>query len=113
MAILDPRTRTIGVRLSEDEFASLERFCVTSGARSISDLARTAIWEFVNHAGRQRSRSSRSEYSVQMKLLELKIEQLSAEIASLKVKRERSSTVVAGKSDDSENDGSAEDQPQA
>lgn len=84
MTILDPRTRTIGVRVSDDEYAALEQFCLTGGARSISDLARTAIWEFVNRAGRQKSPSSRSVSSAQIHSLEQKIEMLSVEIASLK-----------------------------
>lgn len=88
MTILDPRTRTIGVRVSDDEYAALERFCVTGGARSISDLARTAIWEFVNRAGRQRSLSSRTISSAQIQVLERRIEMLSAEIASLKSDKE-------------------------
>jgi hypothetical protein len=102
MAVLDPRTRTIGVRLSEDEFATLEQFCVASGARSISDLARTAIWEFVNNQGPQRARSSAPEYFVQMKVLEEKVEQLSVEIASLKERREQRMSVADGRSDEPE-----------
>lgn len=88
MTILDPRTRTIGVRVSDDEYAVLERFCLTGGARSISDLARTAIWDFVNRAGRQRSLSSRTISSAQIQVLERRIEMLSAEIASLKSDKE-------------------------
>ena len=92
MTILDPRTRTIGVRVSDDEYAVLERFCLTGGARSISDLARTAIWDFVNRAGRQRSLSSKSVHSAQIQVLEQRIEMLSEEIASLKSDKQPNAT---------------------
>lgn len=84
MTVLDPRNRTIGVRVTEDEYAALERFCTTNGSRSISDLARTAIWKFVNQAGRKKSRSDVPGYSAQIKVLELKLAQLSEELASVK-----------------------------
>lgn len=87
MAILDPRTRTIGIRVSKDEYAALERFCTTSGARSISDLARTAILKLVSQSGRKKSPSSKSAYSAQMRVLELKLERLSEELASVKAEK--------------------------
>ena len=55
MAVLIPRVRTIGVRLSKEEYAALERFAVESGARSISDVARTAICTFLRKSTRKRS----------------------------------------------------------
>ena len=85
MAVLISRTRTIGVRLSEDEYSSLERFCVESGARSISDLARTAICGFINRTNQKDAVASAvSAQSVQVRELEQKLERLTAEIALLK-----------------------------
>ena len=83
MGVLIPRIRTIGVRLSDDEYLSLEKFCAESGARSISDLARRAIWSFVN---RQESAlaSAVRQNAVQVNDLAEKIAKLSAEIALLK-----------------------------
>ncbi len=43
MAIQKPRTRLVNIRLSEEEFASLQRATSESGARSISDFCRNAI----------------------------------------------------------------------
>jgi hypothetical protein len=43
MAIQKPRTRLVNIRLSEEEFASLQRATNESGARSISDFCRNAI----------------------------------------------------------------------
>ncbi len=85
MAVLVPRVRTIGVRLSEDEYSSVEQFCVQSGSRSISDLARNAIYSFMNHASRESALAlSVNETSAQMEELKQRVEQLSAELASLK-----------------------------
>lgn len=85
MAVLIPRIRTIGVRLSEDEYCSLERFCVESGARSISDLARTAICSFMSRANQDNALTSTVNQNVaQVKELQQKIEMLTAEIALFK-----------------------------
>jgi hypothetical protein len=83
--VLVPRIRTIGVRLSEEEHSALEKFCVESGARSISDVARTAICDFVKRA-KQRNVlfSAANAHSAQVRDLERKLEQLIAEIALLK-----------------------------
>ena len=50
MSVLKPRKRLVYFRLSEDEFQRVSSFCESSGARSISELARLAIQEFVNVA---------------------------------------------------------------
>lgn len=89
MGVLRPRTRTLGVRLSLEEFAALEKVCVASNARSLSDVARNAICEFVKrvaHDGeaiRAKDRQSRH-----LKIMERKIESLSAELAAIKEKSE-------------------------
>ena len=91
MGVLIPRRRTIGVRLTHEEFAALERFCLANGARSISDLARSAICGLLNSTSRDGALASTvNEYSEQVKGLEQKVERLTAEIASLKgLKRSR------------------------
>lgn len=87
MAVLVPRTRTIGVRLSEEEYAVLERFCVKSGARSISDLARSAICALLERSDQEdRLVSTVNENVVQLKDLERKLAELAAELAVLKVR---------------------------
>ena len=90
MAVLIPRIRTIGVRLSEEEYSTLEKFCVESGARSISDLARNAIWSFVNRAQQDNALASAvSTHSAQVKDLEQRLERLTAEMALLKAREAR------------------------
>jgi hypothetical protein len=55
------RTRAVNFRLSEEEFRELKRASAIRGARSLSDFARTAVWQMVTagttaepafHAGR-------------------------------------------------------------
>lgn len=85
MSVLIPRTRTIGVRLSEQEYAALEKYCLENGARSISDLARSAICSFVNQANQECAPDEGAEgSSMQVKHLQEKLEMLAAEFASLK-----------------------------
>lgn len=85
MPVLVPRQRTIGVRLSEAEYAALERFCVKSGARSISDLARIAISRYLNCAAEESSLTlAVNQNAAQVKELEEKMARLSSEIAVLR-----------------------------
>lgn len=87
MAVLIPRSRTIGVRLSEEEYSALEMFSVQTGARSISDVARTAICKFVRKPVRDSSFPSALEHARQISDLEQKVLELNAEISSLKAER--------------------------
>lgn len=43
MSVLKPRTRLIYFRVSEEEFQKLNSVCQDEGARSMSDLARSAM----------------------------------------------------------------------
>jgi metal-responsive CopG/Arc/MetJ family transcriptional regulator len=89
MAVLIPRMRTLGVRLSEDEYSSLEKFCLENGARSMSDLARTAIFSFVNRANQENVLTSAvSAHFAQVKDLEQRLKQLTAEIALLQTQED-------------------------
>ncbi len=53
MAIRNPRTRLVNIRLSEEEFAGLQRATNESGARSISDFCRNAILKSDGGTSRQ------------------------------------------------------------
>jgi hypothetical protein len=50
MSVQKPRTRVVYFRISEEEFGQLNRLCETQGARSLSDLARTAMQHMLGHA---------------------------------------------------------------
>jgi hypothetical protein len=76
----------INVRLSEEEYLELERFCIASGARSISDLVRSTIHKIVPSGDRDKSlASSVNEYSAHVSDLELRVKELAAELASFRV----------------------------
>lgn len=85
MAVLIQRIRTLGVRLSEEEYSSLEKFCVESGARSISDLARSAICNFIGRGNQENALAATLNQNVeQVKELQRRIEILTSEIALFK-----------------------------
>jgi hypothetical protein len=43
LPVYRPRTRLVNFRLSEDEYQMLKDTCARSGARSVSDYARSAV----------------------------------------------------------------------
>lgn len=88
MRVLRPRSRIVSIRMSEEEFTTLRRICVATGARSLSDLAREAMRGLMSGAKQESTgEASRIEYSAQMRDLEQKVEKLSAEIALVKADR--------------------------
>ena len=69
--------------MSEEEFSTLRRICVATGARSVSDLR-----GLLNGANQESSGDgSHNEYAAQMRSLEQKVDKLSAEIALFKADR--------------------------
>ena len=48
MAAGKRRIRSVNFRLSEDEYEHLRKVCAASGARSLSDLARSAVNKLVD-----------------------------------------------------------------
>lgn len=85
MTVLNPRSRMISVRLSEEEYSALRRLCSASGARSVSDFTRDAMRVFLNNASREDVLGIHvDEFRTHMRNLDRKIEQLAADITSLK-----------------------------
>ena len=67
----------------------MERHCVASGARSISDLARNAICSLLNRAHEESALTvTVHEHSALVKSLQGKIEQLTAEIGLMKARKQ-------------------------
>lgn len=88
-----PRARSISIRLSLEEFSALEKYCLASGARSISDLARSAICGLLNRAHEESALTvTVHEHSAMVKNLQGKIEQLTAEIGLLKARKQSGRT---------------------
>jgi len=85
MTVLNPRSRMISVRLSEEEYSTLRHLCSVTGARSVSDFARDAMRVLLNGANREIVPGILvDEFRSQMRSLDRKIEQLAAHISSLK-----------------------------
>jgi hypothetical protein len=75
----------ISVRLSDEEYSALMRLCLVTGARSISDLARDAMRVLLSGVNREVVPGSyMDEFRAQMRSMDKKIEQLSAEITMFK-----------------------------
>jgi len=74
--------------MSEEEFSTLRRICLATGARSVSDLAREAMRGLLNGTNQEAgSDAARDEYSAQMRELEQRVDKLSAEIEMFKADR--------------------------
>jgi DNA-binding transcriptional regulator GbsR (MarR family) len=54
VAVLKPRERLVYFRVSEDEFRQFISVCEQAGARSVSDLARSAVQRLIADGNRQR-----------------------------------------------------------
>ena len=75
----------ISVRLSEEEYSALRHLSSVTGARSVSDLTRDAMRVLLDGSGREKVQSIQvDEFRTQMRSLDRKIEQLAADITSLK-----------------------------
>jgi hypothetical protein len=113
MAVLIPRVRTINVRVSEDEFLAIERFCAASGARSVSDLVRTTMHNLVTGSNQKNPlASSLDNYSMHVKDLEQKVAMLATELALFKAGMKPHSVDVTDDSNEtSESNEAPERQP--
>jgi Arc/MetJ-type ribon-helix-helix transcriptional regulator len=81
MTVLKLRTRTISVRLSDDEYTALKGLCLIRGARSVSDLTRAAVRSLLDRKEREDLLGERlDEFHRQMKGLDEKIERLASRI---------------------------------
>jgi hypothetical protein len=78
MTVLKPRSRSISIRLSEEEFLTLKQLCLVTGARSVSDLTRDAMHMILKGANRDDVISLRlDELRMQLTHLDRKLDELS------------------------------------
>jgi hypothetical protein len=83
MTIHNRRSRTISIRLSEEEYVGLKRLCAVTGARSVSDLTRDAMRVVLNGANKDDVLGVRmDEFRALLKSLDRKIDELAAGIGS-------------------------------
>ena len=80
MAVLKPRERLVYFRVSEDEFHQFLGVCEQEGARSVSDLARSAVQRLI--AGGNRDREDR-DLAPKVAILEQLISELTAQVRLL------------------------------
>ena len=86
MTGLRPRSRTISVRLSEEEYLTLRRVCSLTGARSVSHLTREAMRSVLGDVNREVPFGRHlEEFRADMKSLEKKVELLEKRITTFKV----------------------------
>jgi hypothetical protein len=83
MTVLKTRSRMVSVRLSENEYQALIELCASSGARSISDLTRSAMQALLCGTNREEMLNVRiNEFCDQMNTLGRRIDELVAKFAA-------------------------------
>jgi len=84
MTVLKPRIRRICVRLSEEEYISLTNLCQITGARSVSDLTRDAMSDFLDGADAGQTLGNRMEtFSAQLDALNRKVSEIAEWIQTI------------------------------
>ena len=91
MAVLKPRERLVYFRISEDEFRQFVSVCEQEGARSVSDLARTAIQRLIADGDRHRNGE---ELADKMQRLEQLIRSMTEELRLLTAARMHEAGIV-------------------
>lgn len=86
MAVLKPRERLVYFRISEDEFHQFVRVCEQEGARSVSDLARSAVQRLISDSNREQEERE----------LTPKVERLEKLIAELNWRLQMLGTLLKG-----------------
>jgi hypothetical protein len=79
MSVINRKTRTISIRLSEDEYGALRTVCESQGVRSLSDFARAAIDHLIAGGGAQAQPTVQSRLEVlssRVEVLDLAVERL-------------------------------------
>lgn len=78
MAVPKRRLRMVNFRLSEEEYAHLKSICLSEGARSVSDFARSAVCHSMAAA-----RPRNEELDVWLRILDGKVEDLDRAVKQL------------------------------
>jgi hypothetical protein len=78
MTVFNPRKRIVSLRLSDDEYERLVGLCTAHDARSVSDLARIAVCDFLGSNGNgQNRRLSGTDLEAKVRQLEDELRRLS------------------------------------
>lgn len=84
MTVFKPRSRMISIRLSDEEYSGLKRLCIAKGARSVSDLARTAMSELLTEGLEVRIGTRVDEVRLQISALDRKVDEICARLSPSK-----------------------------
>jgi len=85
MSILSPRVHVVGIRFSLEEYDTIHEFCIKKRVHTIAELARQAINDYMAQANKKDALELAAiKQTKYVKTLEEKLEQLSAEMTSLK-----------------------------
>jgi len=87
VAVLKPRERLVYFRITEDEFHLFASVCEQEGARSISDLARSAVQRLIADCNREREGQ---DLKPKMQSLEKLIAEVTAQLQMLCALRAKS-----------------------
>jgi hypothetical protein len=84
VAVLKPRERLVYFRITEDEFHQFASVCEQEGARSISDLARSAVQRLITECNRTHEAQG---LAPKMESLEKMIAEVTAQLQMLSALR--------------------------
>ena len=93
MAVFKPRERLVYFRISEDEFRQFSSVCEQGGARSVSDLARSAVQRLIAEGQRQREGQEMEE---KIRVLENLIAAVTEQLHLLTTGQHREGVAAAG-----------------
>jgi hypothetical protein len=84
MGVLKPRKKMVSLRLAEDEYERLIELCSVEGAHSASDLARTAVCDYLLSRDKKSGNGGPSAADLHQKVakLEKEVRRLSRMAAS-------------------------------
>jgi hypothetical protein len=85
MAVLEPRSKLVSFRLSEQDYRSLVATCEARGARSVSEAARNAVHTVLGVNGNRNRVKAKLDAGVESRLIELlgRVEDLDRELKRL------------------------------
>lgn len=78
MAVTKPRNRLVNFRVSEEEFQNLREACLSGGARSISDFARSAVLNTFGSSG-----EVEGQLKVRLSTIDQKMDELDTSLRTL------------------------------
>jgi DNA-binding transcriptional regulator GbsR (MarR family) len=93
VAVLKPRERLVYFRITEDEFHQFTSVCQQEGARSISDLARSAVQRLIADCSREHEAE---ELAPKMESLEKLIAEVTSQLQMLAALRAQGVVAVDG-----------------